>query len=131
MLVGAVEQVGLNKLGGRPALEGVGRSVLIGAGAGAVTAGVGSAIRIGRAVGLAKRATGLADVSVASRAEAQAAGELHVGINRVNMVERSNGAFKGVRNPASGTKFRLELGEGHVKLQNSQGGNVHVNFSEP
>lgn len=130
-VVGAVEQVALNKLGGRTALEGVGHSALIGAGAGAISAGIGSAVRIGRAVGLAKRATGLTDISVASRAEAQAAGDLHVGSNRVDMVDRATGAFRGVRNPASGARFRPEPGKGHVNLQNSEGGNVHVNFSGP
>jgi RHS repeat-associated protein len=129
--VGAIEQVGLNKLQGRSLLEGVGHSALIGAGVGAVTGGLGSAVRIARTVGLAKVATGLEDAAVVSRAEAEAAGELHVGSERVDMLERGTTQVKGVRNPTTGAKYRPEPGEGHVNLQNDQGGNVHVHFPEP
>jgi RHS repeat-associated protein len=130
-VTGALEQVAINKLSGRPTFENVGKTALIGAGVGAVTGGLGSAIRIGRAVGLARSATGVDDIAVASRAEAEAAGEVHVGRNRVNMLDRKTGAFKGVRNPETGARFRPEPGEGHVNLQNAQGGNVHVKFPEP
>jgi uncharacterized protein RhaS with RHS repeats len=130
-VAGVIEQLALNKLNGRPLQEGVAHMALVGAGVGAVTGGIGSATRIGRALGLARTATGLDDINAASRAEAQAAGELHVGNNRVNMLERGTTEVKGVRNPTTGAKYRPEPGEGHVNLQNDQGGNVHVKFPEP
>ena len=128
---GAVEQIALNVLNGRPTMEGVARTAAIGAGVGAVTAGFGSAIRIGRAVGMAREATENVTTRVATRAEAQAAGEIHVGNPRVDMLDRQTGVRNGVRNPQTGAKYRPEPGQGHVNLQNSQGGNVHVEFPEP
>lgn len=47
------------------------------------------------------------------------------------MVERSSGQVKGVRNPTTGARYRPEPGQGHVNLENDQGGNVHVKFPEP
>ncbi len=130
-VTGAAEQIALNGLNGRPVLEGVARTAATGAVVGAVTGAVGSAVRIARAVGLAKKATGWAEVGVESRAEGEAAGEIHVGRNRVDMPDRQTGAYRGVRNPETGAKYRPEPGQGHVNLQNDQGGNVHVRFPEP
>lgn len=129
-VTGGLEQVALNKLEGRPTWEGVARTAAIGAGVGAVTGGVGSAVRIFRAVGLARAATGLEDIGVASRAEAEAAGEIHVGKNRVDMVERNTGKVKGARSPQTGALYRPEIGQDHVNLENTQGGNVHVRFPQ-
>lgn len=88
-------------------------------------------LALGCVVGLAKAATGLEEAAVASPTEAEASGELHVGSERVNMLERGTTKVKGVRNPATGAKYRPEPGEGHVNLQNDQGGNLHVIFPEP
>jgi len=129
-VTGAGERILLNRLSGRPTFEGVGKTALEGAAVGAVTAGVGSAIRIARAVGLAKSATEATETAVASRAEAEAAGELHVGSERVEMVDRTTGSFKGYRNPKTGARYRPEPGQDHVNLENDQGGNVHVKFPD-
>ena len=129
-VTGGLEQIALNKLHGRPTWEGVGRTAAIGTSVGAVTAGLGSAIRIFRAVGLARAATGLEDIGVATRAEAEAAGEIYVGKNRVDMLDRSTGQIKGVRNPKTGARYRPEIGKNHVNLENNQGGNVHVRFPQ-
>jgi hypothetical protein len=98
---------------------------------GAATGAIGSAVRIGRALGAARRAGGLDDAYTATRAEAQAAGELHVGTNRVPMRNRRTGEVVGQRNPETGAKYRPEPGQEHVNLENAQGGNVHVHFPEP
>jgi RHS repeat-associated protein len=129
-VVGAVEQVAVNKLSGRPLLENVGTTAADGAAVGAVTGGLGSLARIGRVVSRARKATGLDDAVTATRAEAQAAGELHVGSNRLPMFDRRTGTLSGQRNAASGAKYRWETGKGHVNLENGQGGNVHVHFPE-
>ena len=128
---GALEQVALNKLQGRPTWEGVAKTAAIGAGVGAVTAGVGSATRILSAVSKARSAIGFAETEVATEAEANAAAETFAGKGSRPIVERSTGRQVGVRNDATGNQGRfVHTDRGtptpHANLENSAGGNVHV-----
>jgi RHS repeat-associated protein len=130
---GALMQVAANKLSGAPIWEGVGEATAVGAGVGAVTAGVGSAIRIGRAVTQARSATGFARGAAASKAEANAAGEVFTGRpSRPIYDARASGRPQvGMRNNATGNQYRsVHTDHGtptpHANLQNAQGGNLHL-----
>ncbi|MCC6928165.1 MAG: RHS repeat-associated core domain-containing protein [Gemmatimonadaceae bacterium] len=130
-ITGAIEQVALNKLSGRPTWEGVGETAAIGAGVGAVTAGAASAGRVFNAVRKAGRAVGFAEAEVATTAEANAAAETFAGKGARPMVERSTGRQVGVRNDATGNQGRYvhtdkSMRSPHANLENSVGGNTHV-----
>lgn len=128
---GAVEQIAVNKISGRPTWEGVAKTAAIGAGVGAVTAGVGSATRMLKAVSTARRAVGFAEAEVATDAEANAAAETFAGDGSRPMVDRGSGRQVGVRNDATGNNGRyVHTDRGtptpHANLENSAGGNTHV-----
>jgi RHS repeat-associated protein len=130
-ITGATTQIAINKLSGRPTWEGVAKSAAVGAGVGAVTAGVGSAVRILSAVAKAARATGIIETEVASEAEANAAADHFAGENSRAIVDRGTGQQVGVRDDATGNQGRyVHTDRGtptpHANLENAQGGNVHV-----
>lgn len=128
---GAVEQFGINELTGHPTLEGVGRAALTGAGIGAVTAGVGSAARILKAVSTARAATGFAEAEVATAREANAAAERFAGRGSRTMIDRRSGRIVGLRNDLTGEQGRFVhvdrgMPTSHANLENPAGGNTHV-----
>lgn len=127
-VLGAAERMVMNRIAGRPALEGVGRTAAEGAVVGGITAGAGSLVRMARAFRRATDATDNVTAHVANRAEAEAVGETFVGPNTVPMLDRRSGHVVGKRNPESGARYRPEAGQDHVNVQNAQGGNAHLKF---
>lgn len=130
-VLGAAEPMVLNEINGKPAFEGVAETAAIGAAVGAVTAGVGSAVRMVKAVSAANKATGFAEATVASEAEANAAAETFAGKGSRPMVDRGSGNKVGMRNDATGNSGRfVHTDRGrptpHANLKNAAGGNTHV-----
>jgi RHS repeat-associated protein len=130
-ILGAGQQMAENALSGTPLSEGVAKATVIGAGVGAVTAGVGSAARMLRAVSKAGRAVGFAEAKVASEAEANAAAETFAGKGSRPMVDRGSGRQVGMRNDATGNMGRTVHTDAgtptpHANLENAAGGNTHV-----
>jgi len=130
-VTGALEQMAINAVTGAPTFEGVGRSAAVGAGVGAVTAGVGSAMRMVGAVSKARSALRFAEAEVATKAEANAAAKAFAGKGSRNMVDRGSGRTVGLRNDATGNNGRyVHTDRGtptpHANLENAAGGNTHV-----
>lgn len=130
-VTGAAEQVAVNKLEGKPALEGVAKAAAVGAGVGAVTAGVGAAARILSAVSKARSAIGFAETEVATESEANAAAETFAGKGSRPIVDRGTGEQVGVRNDVTGDQGRFvhtdrSMPTPHANLENASGGNTHV-----
>ncbi|HEX8850739.1 MAG TPA: RHS repeat-associated core domain-containing protein [Gemmatimonadaceae bacterium] len=132
-VLGAGEQMAMNALQGRPATEGLLAATATGAGVGAVTAGVGSAVRMIRAVSTAGKALGYAEATVATEAEANAAGRSFVGEGRPMSPNRRTGQIVGDINDATGNSARRVhtdrppgMTTPHANLENAAGGNTHV-----
>ena len=130
---GAITQIAANEISGAPTFAGVGEAAAVGAAVGAVTAGFGSAVRIGKAIAQAQRATGFGRAAMATEREANLAGRLFTGRPSRPIYEgRAPGRPQvGMRNDATGNQYRsvtVDRGNSipHANLQNAQGGNVHV-----
>lgn len=130
-ILGAGEQMAMNALSGRSLGEGVGMATAMGAGVGAATAGVGSAVRMMKALSKAGRALGFAEAEVATTAEANAVAETFAGKGSRPMIDRGSGRKVGMRNDATGNMGRsVHTDKGtptpHANLENAAGGNTHV-----